>query len=60
MLPELPSKIPEFVSRDHSEKAPARRGTLRSTARVLERTLDAVKGHRLRGRQRGHDEWVMI
>jgi len=61
MLPELSLSQPsESASRDHPDKTPARRATLRDTARVLGRTLEAVKAHRFRGRERGRDGWVVV
>jgi hypothetical protein len=66
MLLELPLSPPmktssDSVSRRHSgEVRPHRAPTLRSMARMLVRTLGALKGQRLRGRQRDRDDWVIV
>jgi hypothetical protein len=63
-LPELPLKISDSAAAASGGKGGVvgRALTLRScTGRVLGRTLEAVKGHRLLGRQRdGGEGWVIV
>ncbi|KAF8263199.1 hypothetical protein EI94DRAFT_1807635 [Lactarius quietus] len=53
-------KVIEPVSRQYpGDKGGAREG-LRSTARVLGRSVTTVRGHRSQGRERDHDGYVLV